>query len=163
MTRRRQWQSGSADLVSVAVGMVILSIAVTGTAAAMIYGREILNRQEHYKAAAYLLKGEVEKKQWEIIGFAGATAAQGLQPTTKEVPLTLLGERGAGAEVIMVRIDQKAIEPKYVLEIDQVNPAYYLVEYEATWTEPEMAGGIEADNYQERSIKLVTAVATGTD
>jgi hypothetical protein len=143
--------------------MVILSIAVSGTAAAMIYGREILNRQEHYKAAAYLLKGELEKKQWEIVALSRATTSEALQATTKEVPLTILGERGSGGMEMLVRIDQKRIEPVYVTEIDPSVPAYYVLEYDATWLEPEMAGSRDQNNYQERTIKLVTAVSPGAD
>ena len=94
MARFKKWQQrGSADLVSIAVGMVILSIAATGTAASMIYGREIMGRQERYKQAAYLLRQEMEKKMWELQSFARAQQLPALQSTVLHTQLVRSNER----------------------------------------------------------------------
>ncbi len=158
MTRRRKWQSGSADLVSVAVGMVILSIAVTGTSAAMIYGRDILTRQEHYKAVAYLLRGEMEKKQWELVSIIEVTndAARAAAVTT--VNLNLPTERGRGNQVTTVTLIQRPIE----LHLDEGgNPDFYYLTIDARWSEPDLAGGND-ERFQQRMLTFTTAVALRT-
>lgn len=154
MTRRRKWQSGSADLVSVAVGMVILSIAVTGTAASMIYGRDILTRQEHYKAVAYLLRGEMEKKQWELVSILEVTNFVARGATVNTVNLNLPTERGRGNQVTTVTLIQRPIE----LHLDaNDDPDFYYLTIDARWTEPDLAGGRD-ENLQQRMLTFTTAV-----
>lgn len=60
--KRRLLQRGAADLISVAVGMTLLAIAAVGTSYSLLYGRQALIQQEHYKAATYLLRGELEQE-----------------------------------------------------------------------------------------------------
>ena len=158
MTRRRKWQSGSADLVSVAVGMMILSIAVTGTSAAMIYGREILTRQEHYKAVAYLLRGKMEKKVWELSSMPLARQSQSLQGTAEVIELTLPNDRGPGSQVVDVTVEQNRIREIPNLSIHPTTPAYYELIMTASWVEPEMAEQGREHGQQEREIRFVTYV-----
>jgi hypothetical protein len=156
MTRRRKWQSGSADLVSVAVGMVILSIAVTGTAAAMIYGRDIMARQEHYKAVAFMLKGAMEKKQWELVSVVSSTDDRAFRPVVTTETLNLALERGQGNREIPVTLVQEPVIQHY----DQNGmPDYYYLTIRARWTEPDLAGGNDHATMQEREMKFTTAIA----
>jgi hypothetical protein len=155
MTRRRKWQSGTVDLVSVAVGMVILSIAVAGTSAAMIYGRDILMRQEHYKAVAYLLRGEMEKKQWELVGVIQVDDDRAFGSKTQYTDLNTSTEHGRGSRVIRVTIVQQPILKHF--DNSGILDYYYLTMY-ATWAEPTLAGA-DRGELQERQIKFSTAVA----
>ncbi len=76
MLRKKVWQRGSADLISVAVGMTILAIVTGGTAAAMVYGRELTAHEEHYKTAAYALRGAMEAGPGRI-AVRGRSAGEG--------------------------------------------------------------------------------------
>ena len=157
MARHKKWQSGSADLVSVAVGMVILSIAATGTAASMIYGREVLGRQERYKVAAYLLRKEMEKKIWELQSFPRASSDAGVQPWLRRVELISSHERLTGNQPVDLEISMERIAKVSDLEFDNVT-AYYVLTMHARWREPEMAGSRDPVAFQERHISYRTAV-----
>jgi len=157
MARFKKWQSGSADLVSVAVGMVILSIAAAGTSSAMIYGREVLGRQERYKSAAYILKREMEKKIWELKSFPRAAEAGALSPRSLiTTELVDSHERSSGNQPVMVTVYMDRIES--VLDPGRLTIAYYTVSMHARWNEPEMAGGRSENNFQFREISYMTAV-----
>jgi hypothetical protein len=156
MARFKKRQRGSADLVSVAVSILILSIAATGTAASMIYGREVLGRQERYKVAAYMLRKEMEKKIWELQSFARAQAGEALQGTTLRTQLVGSDERpGRNQPVnIVISMDRIVVVPD--MAFDNVT-AYWIITMHATWDEPEMAGGGSHD-YQRRIISYQTAI-----
>jgi hypothetical protein len=156
MTRRKKWQSGAADLVSVAVGMVILSIAAAGTSAAMIYGREVLGREERYKSAAYMLKREVEKKQWELESYVEARRPGALGGRTLyTTQLQTTTERGEGSQPVMITFTQDPI----IAVPDETYPtliAYYLVTMRASWLEPDITG--KGRQRMNRSLAFTTAV-----
>jgi len=156
MARFKERQRGSADLVSVAVGIMILSIAATGTAASMIYGREILGRQERYKVAAYMLRKEMEKKIWELQSFPRAQAIGALQPTTLRTELVRSDERpGRNQPVdIVISMDRIVVVPD--MQFDNV-VAYWIITMRATWDEPDMVGG-DAHDVQRRTIAYQTAI-----
>ncbi len=156
MARFKKWERGSADLVSVAVGMVILSIAATGTAASMIYGREVLGRQEHYKVAAYLLRKEMEKKIWELQSFPRARSPEAMQTTMLRTELVPTTERLTRNQPISVEISMDRIETVVDEQFDNV-PAYWIITMHAKWDEPDMVGG-GAHDMQHREISYRTAI-----
>ena len=162
MARIKKWQSGSADLVSVAVGMVILSIAAAGTSAAMIYGREILGRQDRYKVACYMLKREMEKKQWELESFKDARPRIPVHHLwLGRTPLVTSDELQNGNQVVEMNLWIDDITPFY--DPDQQNLiSYWTMSMSAEWREPSMAGG--PDNRQRmEQIKFTTAVYNQLD
>lgn len=157
MARFKKWQQrGSADLVSVAVGMMILSIAATGTAASMIYGREVLGRQERYKVAAYMLRREMEKKIWELQSFTRAQGPEALQATVLRTQLVGSDERPGRNQPVDIVISMDRIVAVPDMQFDNVT-AYWIITMHATWDEPEMAGGDSYD-YQRRTISYQTAI-----
>jgi hypothetical protein len=157
MARFKKWQQrGSADLVSVAVGIVILSIAATGTAASMIYGREVLGRQERYKVAAYMLRREMEKKIWELQSFQRAQAGEALQPSTLRTELVGSDERPGRNQPVNVEITMDRIVAVSDEQFDNVT-AYWVITMHATWDEPDMVGGGSRD-IQRRTISYRTAI-----
>ncbi len=63
MSRRiRKWERGAADLVTIAVGLTIVAITAIGTSYSLLYGRQALIQQEHYKTALYKLRGFMEEQ-----------------------------------------------------------------------------------------------------
>ncbi|MBU0507573.1 hypothetical protein KKH27_01870 [bacterium] len=158
MRLKRTWQSGAADLISVAVGMAILSIVVAGTSAAMIYGRDALLREEHAKAAAYLLRGEMEKFQagLQVVDDArnadyGRSYLNTLE-TSAPIAIDTRADRGGDHQQVFVTIRRERV--RYVDPL--VQGSGYIIEAKATWTEPDLAGSRRTGGSQ-REIKFKTA------
>jgi hypothetical protein len=157
MGRLQKWQSGTADLLSVVVAMTILSITVAGTSAAMIYGRQGLIKSEHYKAAAFALRGEMEKLQAEIQLDTTATnnpaRRQATSWTAIQIPLdNPLDRRGHVAmTTCQIKRDQVSYYP--IFEIGPPMGSYwYKTTVRARWFEPT------DDQYHE--ISFTTGVLT---
>ena len=162
MARIKKWQSGSADLVEVAVGMVILSIAAAGTSAAMIYGREILHRQERYKVACYMVKREMEKKQWELESFPAARPRIPVHRLWLErTDLVTPNEFENGNQPVLIDLWVDEITP--IPDADQPElTAYWTVSVSGEWWEPAMAGGSENRQLREQ-VRFTTAVYNQLD
>lgn len=158
---KKKWQSGAADMVSVAVGLVILSIAASGTAMSMLYGRDVLARQERYKSAAYMLKREMEKVTWELKSFTqarlpGAFNGRRQYRTQLQAPT----EFGTGNQAVDIVFTMEPVTAVRDL-VYQDKIAYWIVTMHANWNEPDMAGGASARGLQQREISFTTAVDNG--
>ncbi|MFZ5433854.1 MAG: hypothetical protein ACOZB3_08790 [Calditrichota bacterium] len=161
MTRLMKWQRGAADLMSVAIGMVILSITVAGTAGAMIYGREAMIRQEHAKAAAYILRGRMEEvigQMQTITDTRDPNATRSFLTTVKTYPpepIDLQDDRGGNVEVVYVTVTRdraRIIDP-------QVKGSGYYVTLRARWRERSMAEAFRAHGIgMDRELTFTTAV-----
>jgi hypothetical protein len=163
MAKRRNWQRGVADMVSVGVGLVILGIVTAGTSAAMVYGREALIRQDHYKAAAYILRGHMEEAQAELQFIGRSVRSLGQMDYPLE-PLDDVHERGSTrVQQVMVRVSRDRI----IEADDQRNgsrrltgpPDFYYLTMHAQWQERDYAEG--GDNNAvgiPREIIFTTAV-----
>jgi hypothetical protein len=166
MERKRFLQRGAADLVAVAAGLTILAVAVAGTSAALLYGRQALVNQEHYKAAVYLLRGELEQECARIQ----------LSSDYRENPANLLSSRkigefqldspndrnGTRRQTIMT-ISRPAVSEIYKPEVSLVAPVAYRIRMDATWTESAAAGvgprsGPRNPQGETNEISLATSV-----
>ena len=162
--KRRKWQRGTADMVSIGVGMILLGIVTAGTSAAMVYGREAMIREEHYKAAAYILRGYMEQAMGELELVPQARTADGLGPQSYTRPLDVPGDRNhVGVRVMMVTV---AKDP--VVEGDDMRngsrrigqiPDYYHITMHARWTERDYAEDRSgAGNGIQHEISMETGV-----
>ncbi len=163
MAKRQKWQRGVADMVSIGVGLVILGIVTAGTSAAMVYGREALIRQEHYKAAAYILRGFMEEAQGELQYIPYQQRSLNGETSTPQ-PLDIPMERGGTrVQQVMVTIVKDAV----VENDDQRNgprklnspPDFYTVTMHARWNERDLAeNGDNNPIGMAREITFSTAV-----
>jgi hypothetical protein len=158
MKIRLKWQRGEADIVAVAVGMVILSIVVAGTSSAMIYGRDVLHRQENQKAVSYLLRGYMEEWQAKI-----QIEAQHQQPnnlsrtftrTSRDLTTTVAGGATPPLVVTLVR------DPVRQVDLIETGPGidFYKLTCHARWREDDMAGGRSDNNSQHKELSFATYV-----
>jgi hypothetical protein len=136
MAIHRKWQRGTADLTSVAVGLIILSIVTAGTSAALVYGRETLLREEHYKAAAYLLRGYMEAQQTALQITQGRRDLAGGEVAMQ--PLDLSTDRINGVQQVYCSITRDRIQEHRAEEIGG-QFAFYRITMHATWMERNLA------------------------
>jgi hypothetical protein len=150
----------SSDL-SVAVGVTIMAIVMAGTAGSMVYGREALIREEHYKAAAYLLHGKMEEAQATLQLIPAASDPANLLPVNwGAFPIEIARDRN-GITPIVVRISQDRID-RYDMPETGVNWDYYVITMHANWRERDYAEDARSGNGQDREITFTTAVALRT-
>lgn len=161
MARHHSWQRGAADLVSVAVGLTLLAVVFAGTTASFIYGREALAREEHFKVAAYFLRGETEEVQ-AAMGLVDAAT----QPDTPQSLLTgdnwvfcdsrIIEKNDGREEAIMVTISRKA----KAVDLPETGPVvdYYLLEMRAQWRERDFAEDRQSEPGKLEELKFKTAV-----
>jgi hypothetical protein len=143
MSRRiRRLERGAADLVTVAVGITIVAIAAIGTSYSLLYGRQALIHQEHYKTALYKLRGFVEE-QTARVRFASIyrensewmTQPQEQRNVALDTPTDRDGEMlQTVATLWRERIDYKD-DP-----LTRKNPDYYRVTAYAEWEEAVVPG-----------------------
>jgi hypothetical protein len=156
-------------MVSIGVGVILLGIVTAGTSAAMVYGREAMIRQEHYKAAAYILRSMMEQTQNELqIITAARTSVGAFQ--AKEWPnmASLDGpqDRGVGnpTKHVLVTIRRDVIEPVDDLSNNPPNGVdYFRVTLHADWRERDYAERTSGSygspsNGLDRTITMQTAV-----
>lgn len=161
--RRRKWQRGTADMVSIGVGVILLAIVTAGTTAAMVYGREAMIREEHYKAAAYLLRGAMEEQQAELQLIPAARTNSGaLDPVffTPKILETRQEREGSGSvQQTEVTLWRDQIE---VVDDLRNNPPngidFYRITLHARWRERDYAERLNMVGGIEREITMQTAV-----
>jgi hypothetical protein len=135
MLRKKVWQRGSADLISVAVGMTILAIVMGGTAAAMVYGRELTAHEEHYKTAAYALRGVLEEAQGELEYVDDARGRENLNATRimGRVALDEATDR-SGVKIVTATLSRDRIDAVDLPETG-LGDDYYIITVRAHWIE----------------------------
>lgn len=167
--RRGRWQRGTADMVSIGVGVIMLGIVTAGTSAALVYGREAMLRQEHYKTAAYILRSMMEQTEMELQLIPQARSFVGaLEPREwgDYESLDAPKDRGVGnpTQHVMVTISRDAIVPVDNLENNPpASTDYYMVTMHARWKERDYAERTlgsygNPNNGPEREITMQTAV-----
>lgn len=158
MARKRKWQRGSADLVSVACGLTILAIVTAGTSAAMVYGREALVREEHYKAAAYALRGVMEEVQGELIYVDRARESQYLGPRLfPDVPLDRVDDHSGINRPVICHLSRDMVQQVYLPETGE-SLDYYIVTCRANWVERDYAEDARGGSGERREIVFTTAI-----
>jgi len=155
----RSIQRGSADLVSVAVGLTVLAIVMAGTASSMVYGRSALIKEEHYKAAAYLLRGKMEEEQASLQLIDEARLSRNLQPMDWGLHYIEMSNDRSGIRPIQVHITQDAIDWTDLPETGR-NIDYYTITMHATWRERDDASDNRTEPGQVREITLTSSVVT---
>jgi hypothetical protein len=157
MALKRSLQRGSADLVSVAVGLTVLAIVMAGTAASMVYGREALIREEHYKAAAYLLHGKMEEMQATLQLVPAASSDRNMQPINWGLFPIEIPQDHNGIDPIRVSVSSDRVEYVDLPETGH-NIDYYVITMRATWRERDYAEHDRSEPGQPREITLTSAV-----
>jgi hypothetical protein len=156
-------------MVSVGVGVLLMAIVTAGTSAAMVYGREALLRQEHYKAAAYILRSLMEQQQAELQLVEQARSGTG-SLTGRDFGTQYLDtdrDRGSGnrIEKVAVSLWREPIDPVDDL-MNGTNPVqrpdYYHIKLHARWTERDYAEDGTRVRPFEREITMETAVLVRT-
>ncbi len=146
--RIRKLERGSADLVSIAVGLTIIAITVVGTSYSLLYGRQALIHQEHYRAALYKLRGFMEEEMARMKYSASYQANGtwiGSQNGLEEFALDLPTERDGDMQVTMARIYRDRFD---VIDVayTSIAPDYIRITGHAEWQESGIAGfGTEAE------------------
>ncbi|MBK6765904.1 MAG: hypothetical protein IPG71_06115 [bacterium] len=158
--RIRQLERGAADLVTIAVGLTIIAITVIGTSYSLLYGRQALVHQEHYRTALYKLRGFMEE---EMARIKHSTYYQNdlnwlnQRNTLEAFQLDVPTDRDGRIRETDVRIYRDAIEFVDVVTTS-VAPDYLRIVGHAEWREAALAGIGEQDERTDvgpaRSIKL---------
>jgi hypothetical protein len=162
MKMKRRWQRGEADIISVAVGMVILSIIVAGTSQAMIYGRDVLIRQENEKAVAYLLRGYMDQWQSRIQTEEPERSTNQLGRAFVEHNTTSLTTVVAGGSTPALGVDLVRDPVREVRFTESgVEISWYELTCHARWTENPMPS-TETPRGQARELIFRTYVVIRT-
>jgi hypothetical protein len=143
--KRRRLQRGAADLVAVAVGMTLLAIAAVGTSYSLVYGRQALVQQEHYKVASYLLRGELDREIAKFQVFERYRISLDTYSHYQEKTLDLdsPGDRDGDVNTTEVIISRDRIDPVYLSETgDGVD--YYRIVMRAKWNESVYPGALDS-------------------
>jgi hypothetical protein len=163
MVRHRHWQRGSADLISVGVGLTMLAIVFAGTAGSFIYGREALARQEHFKAVAYLLRAKMEEVQaaMQLVQKArDDNDPQNLLRAETYPPRMIESNLGRDKQ-IAVYIQRRPVEPAYLrAEMGEV-VIYYVLTMDASWHERDQAEDRRSGPGKLETLSFTTAFVPG--
>jgi hypothetical protein len=142
MSKMHRLQRGAADIVAVAVGLTILAIATIGTSTALVYGREALVQQEHYKVAAYQLRGVMEEEIAHIQMNIGPdqqgyyTAGRYLNFETIGIVLDSPHDRGGAIYQTVGEITRDNVETYP----SGTHPMWGVMTLRATWREAVVSG-----------------------
>jgi hypothetical protein len=163
MVRHRQWQRGAADLVSVGVGLAMLSIVFAGTTGSFIYGREALARQEHFKAVAYLLRSKMEEVQAAIQLVQKARDPNDPQNLlgdyTYYPPRMIEGNLGREKQ-IAVYIHRRPVQQVDLVETGE-GVDYYVLTMDANWHERDYAEDSRNSTGKSETLTFTTAFVMG--
>ncbi len=163
--RIRRFERGAADLYSIAISMTIVAIAAIGTSYSLLYGRQALIHQEHYKTALYQLRGYIEE---ENARMAFSTSyPQNLNWVTQRQQKVFELESDFDRDGRMVQTAGIVWrEPIAYFDdpLTSYNPDYYRITGYAEWVEPIIAGyelGEERETVgPSKRIKLVSYFIT---
>lgn len=138
----RRLERGAADLVSVAVGLTIIAITVVGTSYSLLYGRQALIHQEHYRAALYKLRGFMEEETARLKFSQTYQADLNWQESPNELQefaLDLPTDRDGDIQVTTARIYRERFDEIDVPTTTRA-PDYYRITGKAEWQEAGLAG-----------------------
>jgi len=147
MSRRiRKWERGAADLVTIAVGLTIVAITAIGTSYSLLYGRQALIQQEHYKTALYKLRGFMEEEVARYRFSAGYRSNYSWANARREVTVDLdtPTDRNGDIQVTTATLWRAAFSFKDDI-LTGVSPDFFKIEAHAVWTEPVGAGIVDGE------------------
>jgi len=151
MSRRiRKLERGAADLVTIAVGLTIIAITVIGTSYSLLYGRQALVHQEHYRTALFKLRGFMEEEMAKMKHSPTYQADLNWQNQRNELQaykLDVPTDRDGHIRQTDARIYRDPIESVDVAAT-RFAPDYYRIVGHAQWREAASAG---VTNEEERS------------
>ncbi len=140
--RLRKLQRGAIDLFSIAIGLTIISITAVGTSYSLLYGRQALIQQEHYRTALYKLRGFMEEEMARMKFSAWYQDNQGWWGTPndlEEFNLDSPTDRDGDLRETYSYIYRDAIE--WVDDpVTRMAPDYWRITAHAEWKEPAVAG-----------------------
>jgi hypothetical protein len=141
MEKMRRMQRGAADLVAVAVGITILAITAIGTSSALVYGRQALINQEHFKVATYALRGELEYEVGRFLIFSRYRddGSNFFNFTPQIVDLDNPNDHDGHIMMTRAVITRDPIEVVNLIETGDSNDFYRIV-MRATWDDVVVAG-----------------------
>lgn len=160
MVRLRSWQRGAADLVTLGTSLAVLAIVFAGTAASFQYGREALTREEHYKAAAYILRSKMEEVQAGIQMIDAArdgSRSNNLLSEFDYPPIPL--ENNLGRErAVYVYVHRY---PVTEFDLIETGPGtdYFILKMKASWRYRDMAENTRSDPGKLDELTFTTAFA----
>lgn len=159
----RKLERGSADLVTIAVGLTIIAITVVGTSYSLLYGRQALIHQEHYRAALYKLRGFMEEEMARMkhaSGYQNNQTWKGSRNELEEFELDLPSDRDGDIQVTTAQIYREAFN-----EVDvaytSISPDYIRITAVAEWQESAIPGlGVEVEREFVGPNRKITLTAT---
>ena len=165
MSRRiRRLERGAADLVTIAVGMTIVASAAIGTSYSLLYGRQALIHQEHYKTALYKLRGFMEE-QMARVRFGSSYREDPEWMTQPElqrfVALDTPNDRDGHMVQTLATLWREPVQ-QVDDPLTRQYPDFYRITAYADWTEEIVPGdNMAADNDRERKgpgkrIKMIS-------
>jgi hypothetical protein len=162
MKKSWKWQSGFADIAGVAVGILILGITMAGTTSAIVYSREVMAKQEHYKQAAYVLRGEMENVQAGVAQIpssyqTGVLGSYLSDATYPGIPLDLSTDHHGNVTPVNVVIYRFPLHVVQLPEIGLDKIAYFTLKMQATWVERDDAENSRTGPGQVRQIEFTTS------
>jgi hypothetical protein len=158
MIRHRHWQRGSADLISVGVGLLMLAIVFAGTTGSFIYGREALARQEHFKVVAYLLRAKMEEVQAAVQLVQKARDDNDPQNVLREYtypPIMIESNRGREKQ-IAVYIHRRPVDQVDLTETGE-GVDHYVLTMDASWHERDYAEDRRSSPGKQEKLSFTTA------
>jgi len=162
MARWRGWQRGAINMVEVGISVIVVGIVTAGTTASIVWSRDALTHQEHYKAAVYILRGKLETWQAGVQLIPEARdwsrASSLLHPTSyPPVALDQVSDRGGRKPVLVYCSVDSVIAVDYRDTGEGVD--FYRVTMSARWTERPYAGARGSSEAVERQVVFKTSVA----
>ncbi len=166
--RIRKLERGAADLITVAIGLTIIAITAIGTSYSLLYGRQALIHQEHYKTALYKLRGFMEE-QTARVRYTGASTASYrsdllwmMSPQEQTAELDTRTDRDGNMNVTPVKLTR---EPFELVDdpLTSYNPDYFRLRATASWEEAAIAGDMWGDQADLRGpLKTIYLQSTFT-
>ncbi|MCB9366887.1 MAG: hypothetical protein H6506_05105 [Calditrichaeota bacterium] len=145
--RIRKLQRGAIDLMGIAVGLTIISITAIGTSYSLLYGRQALIQQEHYRTALFKLRGFMEEEMARMRFsdyYRGNQSWWGAPNDLAPYSLDVLTDRDGDIRPTYATIYRDPIE--YVDDaITRMAPDYFRITAHAEWTEAAIPGITTAD------------------
>lgn len=161
--RFRKLQRGAADILAVAFGLTIISIAAVGTSYTLLVGRQALIHQEHYMTALFKLRGFMEEEMARLkfsSYYQGNLSWWGAENDIDDVRLDTRTDRDGRLRPTMAAIYRDPIE-RVDDPITNGPPDYWRITGHAEWTEEAVAGIWEGPDGQTTGPdKRITLTAT---
>jgi hypothetical protein len=157
-----KWQGGYADILGITAGIMILGITMAGTTSAIVYSREVMAKQEHYKQAAYILRGEMENVQAGVAqipsSYQSGTMGSYLGDATYPgIALDMSSDHHGNVTPVNVILYRYPLQVIRLPEIGLDKIAYFTLKMRASWRERDDAEDARVETGQMRQIEFTTS------